>query len=105
MIHNCLSDDEEIKLERLVSIVKFLGFKEIVHWIDYPIRFNTIDKAFYHNVDGHIMPPTQPRINGFYNRFLKEAEWKMIREAKNTKIIDINRLLLKFHNLDFMFSL
>jgi hypothetical protein len=103
MKHKCLSDQEEVKMERLCLLLTFLGKEQVVnHFSGSPYRFSILTGGFSDNSTDNIVSPNENLIELFYKRLCRDAQAKLEADLRKSKIKHLRKLLVHFFKLDFL---
>ena len=103
MNRNCLSDDEEEKLNRLNLLLRFIGKQKAVYYIRAgTYLFCSKTSSFYDNRTDMLITPCANMIDLFYSRLSLEAVLKLRRLQSRCGLRGIRNLLVHFHQLDFL---
>ncbi len=103
MKNKCLSEDEESKIDRLSTLLFFIGKTEVINFvINGPFRFTAATGAFTDNLTDRTVSPNVNLINLFYKRLCRDALGKLESDLRRSKIKGLRRLLISFYKLDFL---
>lgn len=99
----CLTDLEEVKIERMITLLKFLGRREVTNFVETgPFRFDPATTAFYDDITDRAIAPSDKMIELFYNRLCRDAMSRLQMNAYRSNIKGLRKLLVRFNNLDFL---
>lgn len=103
MNHKCLTEEEEIKVERLSLILHYLGKSDMINFVvTGPYRFTAATGAFTDKLTDRIIAPNENMIDLFYKRLCRDAMCKLEADLRRSKIKGLRKMLVFFFKLDFL---
>ncbi len=103
MNKRCLTEEEEIKVDRLSLLLTFLGKEQAINHVNQgPYRFSILTGAFSDNLTDRVVSPNENMIDVFYRRLCRDAMAKLEAELRRSGIKGLRKLLVHHFKLDFL---